>query len=117
MATQEKTLTEIEGQIAEIRVTQSGHGETLRAIHGDLARIIEILTPTAMDGPTLDEILAQLVVQVGEQGAVLRRIDGRTVEIKTLIGGPDEAQEQEGEDQANGVTEPPKRASEKKPRA
>ena len=117
MAIQETALTAIEAQIAEVRVTQSEHGETLRAIHGDLARIIEILTPTAMDGPTLDEILAQLVVQLGEQGVVLRRIDGRTVEIKTLVGGPDEAQEQEGGNHANGVTDTPELASGKKPRA
>ncbi len=117
MATQATALTALETQIAEIQATQSEHGETMRAIRSDIARIIEILTPTAADGPTLDDILAQLVVQLGEQGVVLRRIDGRTVEIKTLVGGLDEYEEQEGQDPATGVVGTHVRANGKDPRA
>ena len=37
-------------------------------------------------------MLAQLVAQIGLQSVVLNRIDGRTVEIKVLVGGPDDAE-------------------------
>lgn len=92
MSTQLTRLETIEVQTAAIQDTQVEHGEALRTIRADLARIIDILSPTVMDGPTLDEILAQLVAQVGLQGVVLNRIDGRTVEIKVLVGGADDAE-------------------------
>lgn len=92
MATQATQLETIDVRIAAIQETQTEHGEALRQIRVDLARIIDILSPTVTEGPTLDDILAQMVTQIGQQGIVLNRIDGRTVEIKVLVGGADDAE-------------------------
>ena len=45
-------------------------GEVLRSIAEQLALVL--------DGPTLQELLAELVGRVGDNGALLRRIDRRT---------------------------------------
>lgn len=74
-----------EQQLEAIQETQREHGAVLRSITDTLAQLLDILTPKVMDGPTLDEILAQLVSQVSDQGVMLRRIDGTTVEIRTIL--------------------------------
>src|ERR1700692_2918984 len=49
-------------------------GEVLRSIAEQLALVLERLTPQASDGPTLQELLAELVGRGGDNGALLRRI-------------------------------------------
>ena len=115
MSTKLTHLEAIEMQVVAIQETQAEHGEALRMIRVDLARIIDILSPAVTDGPTLDEILAQLVVQVGLQGVVLNRIDGRTVEIKVLVGGADDAEA--GNASVSGLTETLSRTNGKGPHA
>jgi hypothetical protein len=62
----------------EMAATLTAHTEVLRLLSEQLAIVIEKLTPEAGDGPTLQELLAELVVRVGDNGALLRRIDRRT---------------------------------------
>ena len=52
MSTQSTRLETIGTQIVSIQETQAEHGEALRMIRVDLARIIDILSPTVTDGPT-----------------------------------------------------------------
>lgn len=92
MGTQATQPGTIDVRIAAIQETQTEHGEAFRQIRVDLTRIIDTLSPTMTEGPTLDDILAQLVTQISQQGTVLNRIDGRTVEIKVLVGGADDAE-------------------------
>lgn len=59
--------------------------ERLRVIEDKLSLIIEILSPNASDGPTLDEILGRLVTLIAAQTPMLRRIDltvGRLLDIQ-----------------------------------
>lgn len=62
----------------EIIGTLEAQGETLRLIAERLGMILEKLTPEVSDGPTMQELLAELVTRVGDNGALLRRIDRRT---------------------------------------
>jgi hypothetical protein len=62
----------------EMAGTLATHTQVLRLISEQLAIVIEKLTPEAGDGPTLQELLAELVARVGDNGALLRRIDRRT---------------------------------------
>jgi hypothetical protein len=62
----------------EMAGTLATHTQVLRFISEQLAIVIEKLTPEAGDGPTLQELLAELVARVGDNGALLRRIDRRT---------------------------------------
>jgi hypothetical protein len=62
----------------EMAATLIAHTQVLRLISEQLAIVIEKLTPEAGDGPTLQELLAELVARVGDNGALLRRIDRRT---------------------------------------
>lgn len=63
---------------AEIIGTLQTQGEALRLIAERLGMILEKLTPEVGDGPTMQELLAELVVRVGDNGALLRRVDRRT---------------------------------------
>ncbi len=71
-------LDEIKAGQAEIAGTLEAHGQVLRLVSEQLRIIIEKLTPEVGDGPTLQELLAELVARVGDNGALLRRIDRRT---------------------------------------
>jgi hypothetical protein len=70
---------------AEIAGTLEAHGEILRLVSEQLGIIIEKLTPELGDGPTLQELLAELVARVGDNGALLRRIDRRTDSMATSL--------------------------------
>ena len=66
----------VEQQLSTIQETQREHSVALRSIADGITQLLDILTPKVTDGPTLDEILAQLVTQIGDQGVILRRIEG-----------------------------------------
>ncbi len=72
---------------AEIIGTLGAQGQVLRLIAERLGIILEKLTPEIGEGPTLQELLAELVARVGDNGALLRRIDRRTESMAT--GLPD----------------------------
>jgi hypothetical protein len=76
---------ELKAEQAKIASTLDAHGEVLRLISEQLGVIIEKLTPELGDGPTLQELLAELVVRVGDNGALLRRIDRRTDSMATSL--------------------------------
>jgi hypothetical protein len=87
-------LTRILGGQNEVKATQeevggilAAHGESLRLISEQLSVIIEKLTPEAGEGPTLQELLAELVARVGDNGVLLRRIDRRTDSMATSLPG------------------------------
>ena len=78
-------LARIETGQAKLRTGQEtlvnllqGHGDLLRTIVERLGLILEKLYPEATDGPTLQELLAEMVVRLGEQSVLLHRIDRRT---------------------------------------
>jgi hypothetical protein len=88
------------GQTA-IAGTLAAHGQVLRLISEQLGIIIEKLTPELGDGPTLQELLAELVARVGDNGALLRRIDRRTDSMATSL--PDDVvRAMKGASGANG---------------
>ena len=91
-------------RLERIEDTQEAHTAALRSIGDKLDRIIEILTPPDSQGPTLDEILAQLVAIITDQGALLRRVDRRTGAM-ALAMGVEEADSPAG--QAEGSGRPP----------
>lgn len=79
------TNTEIETALARLNEGQEAllaaaeaQGEALRVIAERLVLVLEKLTPVAGDGPTLQEIMAEMVKRIGENGTLLRRIDRRT---------------------------------------
>ncbi len=83
------TSTEILGQLTagqadlkagqtEIIETLNTQAQVLRLIAERLGVIIEKLTPEVSEGPSMQELLAELVARVGDNGALLRRIDRRT---------------------------------------
>jgi len=63
---------------AEIIATLGMQGQVLRLITERLCILLGKLTPEVGEGPTLQEMLAELVTRVGDNGALLRRIDRRT---------------------------------------
>jgi hypothetical protein len=63
---------------AQIISTLGKQTEILRLIAEQLSLVLEKLTPQVGEGPTLQELLAELVARVGDNGALLRRIDRRT---------------------------------------
>lgn len=54
------------------------HGDLLRVIVERLGLIVEKLYPEETEGPTLQELLTELVSRVGDNGILIRRIDRRT---------------------------------------
>jgi hypothetical protein len=89
---------------AEMAGTLATHTQVLRLISEQLAIVIEKLTPEAGDGPTLQELLAELVARVGDNGALLRRIDRRTESMAMSL--PDDvARAMKGPTRANGNPE------------
>jgi hypothetical protein len=76
---------ELKAGQAEIAGTLEAHGQVLRLISEQLGILIEKLTPDPGDGPTLQELLAELVARVGDNGALLRRIDRRTDSMATTL--------------------------------
>jgi hypothetical protein len=76
---------ELKAGQAEMAGTLAAHGQVLRVISEQLGIIIEKLTPKLGDGPTLQELLAELVARVGDNGALLRRIDRRTDSMATSL--------------------------------
>jgi hypothetical protein len=92
---------ELKAGQAEIAGTLEAHGQVLRLISEQLRIIIEKLTPELGDGPTLQELLAELVVRVGDNTALLRRIDRRTDSMATSL--PDDVvRAMKGASGANG---------------
>ena len=71
-------LAQMEAGQEAIRDAVAAQGETLRLILERLRLILERLTPDAGDGPTLTDLLTELIGRVGENWAMLRRIDVRT---------------------------------------
>jgi hypothetical protein len=65
------------GQV-QIVSTLGKQTEILRLIAEQLSLVLGKLTPQVGEGPTLQELLAELVARVGDNGALLRRIDRRT---------------------------------------
>jgi hypothetical protein len=76
---------ELKARQAEIAGTLEAHGQVLRLISEQVGILIEKLTPDPGDGPTLQELLAELVARVGDNGALLRRIDRRTDSMATSL--------------------------------
>lgn len=72
----------------EIIETLNTQAQVLRLIAERLGVIIEKLTPAVSEGPTMQELLAELVVRVGDNAALLRRIDRRTESM--AMGLPDD---------------------------
>jgi hypothetical protein len=64
-----------QGEIIAVLGTQ---GEVLRLIAERLGILLEKLTPEIGERPTMQELLAELVTRVGDNGALLRRIERRT---------------------------------------
>jgi hypothetical protein len=92
---------ELKAGQAAIAGTLEAHGQVLRLISEQLGVIIEKLTPELGDGPTLQELLAELVVRVGDNTALLRRIDRRTDSMATSL--PDDVvRAMKGASGANG---------------
>jgi hypothetical protein len=63
---------------AEILTALRGQGELLRLLTERLGAALEKLVPQEESGPTLQEIMAEMVLQLGDSNAILRRIDRRT---------------------------------------
>jgi len=62
----------------EVINSLGAQSQLLRLIAEQLRILLEKLTPEVGEGPTMQELLAELVARVGGNGALLRRIDRRT---------------------------------------
>ncbi len=88
------------GQDATLVAVQQ-QGEVLRLIAERLGLVLEKLYPEESDGPSLQELLAELVGRTGDNTALLRRIDQRTENMAIhLLSTADRTME--GSDGANG---------------
>ena len=88
------------GQDATLAAVQQ-QGEVLRLIAERLGLVLEKLYPEESDGPSLQELLAELVGRMGDNTALLRRIDQRTENMAIeLLSTADRTME--GADGANG---------------
>ncbi|WP_158744961.1 hypothetical protein [Acidisphaera sp. L21] len=76
---------ELKAGQTEIASALAAHSEILRLLAEQLSIVIEKLTPAPGDGPTMQELLAELVARVGDNGALLRRIDRRTDSMATSL--------------------------------
>jgi hypothetical protein len=92
---------ELKAEQAQIASTLAAQSQVLRLISEQMAIVIEKLTPELGDGPTMQELLAELVARVGDNGALLRRIDRRTDSMATSL--PDDVvRAMKGASGANG---------------
>jgi hypothetical protein len=95
------TQNELEAEQAQIASTLAAQSQVLRLISEQMAIVIEKLTPELGDGPTMQELLAELVARVGDNAALLRRIDRRTDSMATSL--PDDVvRAMKGASGANG---------------
>ena len=85
-------LARLEASQAELKVGQQGiakaldaQGELLRSIVERLGLILEKLYPEAAEGPTLQELLAEMVVRLGDQSVLLNRIDRRAESMASSL--------------------------------
>ena len=62
-------------QIATAVIQQTA---MLRTVLERLDELVQLLTPKPSEGPTLDELLGELVTLVSDQTGLLKRIDART---------------------------------------
>ncbi|WP_159013278.1 hypothetical protein [Acidisoma sp. S159] len=92
---------ELTAEQAQIASTLAAQSQVLRLISEQLGIVIEKLTPELGDGPTMQELLAELVARVGDNGALLRRIDRRTDSIATSLSD-DVVRAMKGAAAANG---------------
>ena len=76
---------ELKSEQAQIAGTLEAQGAILRLLAEQLGVVIEKLTPELGDGPSMQELLAELVARVGDNGALLRRIDRRTDSMATSL--------------------------------
>jgi hypothetical protein len=76
---------ELKAEQAQIAGILEAQGAILRPLSEQLGVVIEKLTPALDDGPTMQELLAELVARVGDNGALLRRIDRRTDSMATSL--------------------------------
>ena len=71
-------LVRLERGQEEIRDEITAQGGLLRTLLERTDEIIRLLTPAPSDGPTLEELLAQMVNMLNDQGAILKRLDVRS---------------------------------------
>jgi hypothetical protein len=76
---------ELTAEQAQIASTLAAQSQVLRLISEQMAIVIEKLTPEIGEGPTMQELLAELVARVGDNAALLRRIDRRTDSMATSL--------------------------------
>jgi hypothetical protein len=69
---------ELKAAQAEMVSALAAQGQVLRLVSEQLGIVIAKLTPEIGEGPTMQELLAELVARVGDNAALLRRIDRRT---------------------------------------
>jgi hypothetical protein len=92
---------ELKDQQAQIASTLAAQSQVLRLISEQMAIVIEKLTPEIGEGPTMQELLAELVARVGDNAALLRRIDRRTDSMAASL--PDDVvRVMKGASRANG---------------
>ena len=92
---------ELKDEQAKMVSALAAQGQVLRVVSEQLDVVIEKLTPELGDGPTMQELLAELVARVGDSGALLRRIDRRTDSMATSL--PDDVvRAMKGASGANG---------------
>jgi hypothetical protein len=97
----DEALERLETGQEALTTAVAAQGQVLRSIHEQLALLLERLTPKITDGPTLQELLAELVGRVGDNGALLRRIARRTESMEMSL--PDDVvRAMKGGDGANG---------------
>ena len=81
----EQRLARLERSQEEIRDEITAQGGLLRTLLERTDEIIRLLTPAPSDGPTLEELLAQMVAMINDQGATLKRLDVRSARKEHLL--------------------------------
>jgi len=76
---------ELKDEQAKMLGALAAQSQVLRLISEQMAIVIEKLTPEIGEGPTMQELLAELVARVGDNAALLRRIDRRTDSMSTSL--------------------------------
>jgi len=71
-------LVRLERGQEEIRDEIAAQGGLLRTLLERVDEMMRLLTPAPSDGPTLEELLAQMVAMLNDQGATLKRLDVRS---------------------------------------